>query len=157
MGQGRLWPAGEWHSRSAPSSANTRAFWRLRFLALFRRRPPQGMEGFVMPASKNLHNSRRAYARRLRENHSRASPRKSSMTEIRCPAYPAYQKIAEMGLRSWRRSALSQNALGIPTNTTMRLIHRAQFCHLRATSQIQTNCATMDTKNKMRKPFAYRS
>jgi hypothetical protein len=27
-------------------------------LALFGRRPPQGVEGFVMPASKNLHNKR---------------------------------------------------------------------------------------------------
>jgi hypothetical protein len=32
LGQGRLWPAGEWHSRSTPSSGNTRAFGHLRFV-----------------------------------------------------------------------------------------------------------------------------
>ena len=32
LGQGRLWPAGGWHSRSTPSSGNTRAFWYLRFV-----------------------------------------------------------------------------------------------------------------------------
>jgi hypothetical protein len=26
VGQGRLWPTGEWHSRSTPSSGNARAF-----------------------------------------------------------------------------------------------------------------------------------
>jgi len=29
-------------------------------LALFGRRPPQGVEGFVMPASKNLHITRQS-------------------------------------------------------------------------------------------------
>ena len=33
----------------------------LRALALFGRRPPQRVEGFVMPASKNLHNVRRTH------------------------------------------------------------------------------------------------
>src|SRR5450755_1754316 len=33
-GQGRLWPAGGWHSRSIPSSGNTRAFRHLRFVPL---------------------------------------------------------------------------------------------------------------------------
>ena len=32
LGQGPLWPAGEWHSRSTPSSGNTRAFGHLRFV-----------------------------------------------------------------------------------------------------------------------------
>jgi hypothetical protein len=34
LGQGRLWPAGEWHSRSTPSSGNTRAFGHLRFVPI---------------------------------------------------------------------------------------------------------------------------
>jgi hypothetical protein len=31
-GQGRPWPSGGWHSRSSPSSGNTRAFPHLRFV-----------------------------------------------------------------------------------------------------------------------------
>jgi hypothetical protein len=34
MGQGRLWPTGEWHSRSTPSSGNARAFPHLRFVPI---------------------------------------------------------------------------------------------------------------------------
>jgi hypothetical protein len=34
MGQGRLWPVGGWHSRSTPSSGNTRAFRHLRFVPI---------------------------------------------------------------------------------------------------------------------------
>ena len=43
------------HSARCTTGAN---FPRLRALALFGRRPPQRVEEFVMPASKNLHNSR---------------------------------------------------------------------------------------------------
>jgi hypothetical protein len=39
----------------APAAPPMPNFPRLRALALFGRRPPQGVEGFVMPASKNLH------------------------------------------------------------------------------------------------------
>src|SRR6266481_4351820 len=42
------------HSPAAPPVSH---FPRFRALALFGRRPPQRVEGFVMPASKNLHNS----------------------------------------------------------------------------------------------------
>src|SRR5713101_670580 len=42
------------HSPAAPPVPH---FPRFRALALFGRRPPQRVEGFVMPASKNLHNS----------------------------------------------------------------------------------------------------
>jgi hypothetical protein len=42
----------------APAAPPVPNFPRLRALALFGRRPPQGVEGFVMPASKNLHNKR---------------------------------------------------------------------------------------------------
>src|SRR5207249_2782244 len=44
------------HSALAPPVPN---FPRLRALALFGRRPPQRVEGFVMPASKNLHRTGR--------------------------------------------------------------------------------------------------
>jgi hypothetical protein len=33
-GQGRLWPTGEWHSRSTPSSGNARAFPHSRFVPI---------------------------------------------------------------------------------------------------------------------------
>jgi hypothetical protein len=33
VGQGRPWPTGGWHSRSTPSSGNTRAFRHLRFVS----------------------------------------------------------------------------------------------------------------------------
>ena len=39
----------------APAATSVPNFPRLRALALFGRRPPQGVEGFVIPASKNLH------------------------------------------------------------------------------------------------------
>jgi hypothetical protein len=39
----------------APAAPPVPNFPRLRALALFGRRPPQRVEGFVMPASKNLH------------------------------------------------------------------------------------------------------
>jgi hypothetical protein len=42
----------------APAAPLMPNFPRLRALALFGRRPPQGVEGFVIPASKNLHNKR---------------------------------------------------------------------------------------------------
>jgi hypothetical protein len=41
----------------APAATSVPNFPRLRALALFGRRPPQRVEEFVMPASKNLHNS----------------------------------------------------------------------------------------------------
>src|SRR5713226_5774511 len=44
------------HSPAAPPVPH---FPRFRALALFGRRPPQRVEGFVMPASKNLHKSGR--------------------------------------------------------------------------------------------------
>jgi hypothetical protein len=34
VGQGRLWSAGGWYSRSAPSSGKTRAFRHLRFVPI---------------------------------------------------------------------------------------------------------------------------
>ncbi len=42
------------HSARSTAPANVPRF---RALALFGRRPPQCVEGFVMPASKNLHNN----------------------------------------------------------------------------------------------------
>jgi hypothetical protein len=42
----------------APAAPPVPNFPRLRALALFGRRPPQRAEGFVMPASKNLHKGR---------------------------------------------------------------------------------------------------
>src|ERR1017187_9308251 len=42
----------------APAAPPVPNFPRLRALALFGRPPPQGAEGFVMPASKNLHTRR---------------------------------------------------------------------------------------------------
>jgi hypothetical protein len=56
-------------------------------LALFGRRPPQRVEGFVMPASKNLHNKRLMHRskRQLLFNHEllrRCDDSKSSIAPI---------------------------------------------------------------------------
>jgi hypothetical protein len=40
-------------------------------LALFGRRPPQGVEGFVIPASKNLHKNGREQLQQILEANSR--------------------------------------------------------------------------------------
>src|SRR5882757_2017267 len=48
-------------------------------LALFGRRPPQHVEGFVMPASKNLHNS--GLMRRIKRWSNR-SPRRQKTTAV---------------------------------------------------------------------------
>jgi hypothetical protein len=50
----------------APAAPSVPNFPRLRALALFGRRPPQRMEGFVMPAS--LHNSRDRGCKRSEKN-----------------------------------------------------------------------------------------
>jgi hypothetical protein len=60
------------HSARGPAPAYVPRF---RALALFGRRPPQRVEGFVMPASKNLHSNghRQTRRKRLREHRSRAA------------------------------------------------------------------------------------
>ena len=62
----------------APAATSVPNFPRLRALALFGRRPPQRVEEFVMPASKNLHRSGLSPLERLEASHSSCRiPRKT--------------------------------------------------------------------------------
>jgi hypothetical protein len=77
LGQVRPWPTSRWHGRSTPSSRNTRAFRRLRFVreADFNSKP-------TTSAKQMTRNSRRGESRRTQIDNDLATALACSMNNL---------------------------------------------------------------------------